>query len=79
MSTYDRTMFGNMNKDTAMLIALVSLAAVCAFLYKENMANKDEISSCKSFSINLSNRIPVIAKPPAAQPQEKPEEELEEE
>lgn len=75
------TMFSGMNKDTAMLLALVSLAAVCAFLYKENMKNKEEITSCKSFSINLSNRIPsVIAPKPQQKPEEvKVEEEIEEE
>ena len=56
-------MFETMNKDMAMIVAIISLGAVCFFLYKENIKTREDISSCKSFSINLSNRIPATPPP----------------
>ena len=52
-------MLGAVNKDMVMLAVILTVAAACAFLYKESQKMKDEISSCKSFSINLANRIPA--------------------
>ena len=59
-------MLGAVNKDMVMLAVILTVAAACAFLYKESQKMKDEISSCKSFSINLANRIPPP--PPAHKP-----------
>ena len=61
-------MLGAINKDTLMIAVILSVAVACAFLYKENQIMKDEISSCKSFSINLSNRIPAPAPAPVPVP-----------
>ena len=57
-------MFSGDNKDMLMIATIMAVAAVCAFLYKENMKMKGDIVSCKDFSINLSNRI----QPPAPVP-----------
>ena len=61
-------MLGAVNKDMVMLAVILTVAAACAFLYKESQKMKDEISSCKSFSINLANRIPAPAPKPAPAP-----------
>ena len=58
-------MLGAINKDMIMLAAILTVVVACAFLYKESQKMKDEISSCKSFSINLANRIPAPAPAPA--------------
>ena len=70
-------MLGAINKDMLMIAVILSVAAACAFLYKENQIMKSEISSCKSFSINLANRIPAPAPTPVPVPvpAQEPEEE----
>lgn len=72
-------MFPVINKDVSILVSLLSVAVVCFFLYKENLKMKEDISLCKTFSIDLSNRIPpavvpmpvqapVVAHPPSPPP-----------
>jgi hypothetical protein len=56
MSIY---MFSGANKDMLMFAAIMTIAAVCAFIYQENVKIKEDITTCKAFSINLANRIPV--------------------
>ena len=61
-------MLGAVNKDMVMLAVILTVVAACAFLYKESQKMKDEISSCKSFSINLANRIPAPVPVPVPAP-----------
>lgn len=74
-------MIAGLNKDMLIIATVLAVAAVCAFLYKENMKAKDELASVKSFSINLANRIPPKPSPvPVVENTAKPaESEIEEE
>ena len=74
-------MIAGLNKDVLFMAAVLTVAAVCAFLYKENLKSKEELASVKSFSINLANRIPVkpIVSPVVETPEKATEEEIKEE
>ena len=49
-------MFSN-NKDIANIAVALLVVAACYYLYKEVKVQRDDIDKCKSFSIELANRI----------------------
>lgn len=60
----------SLNRDTLSIAVAVLVVAVCYYLYTEVNANKSDIERCKSFSIELANKVippQMVPHPPAPQ------------
>lgn len=44
-------------KDNILLVVVVLVALACLYLHREMKSAKADITTCKSFSVSLANRI----------------------